>query len=233
MRASFVAFLLLCGVGNGLANAQTTGGAVLYLLSTDTTFVQGCFPPCLCPVMIGVPAKGSFWLTPSGSDGLFKTYSVTGVNWTISMNGTATSVTGSGTYKAGGGSAAQQELSLDLRVGQGSVQHFDSGLVTESVPLPNIEVTISVQGQVCFDSVFTIHTSPAVVPQLQAALVSSNSIVLSWPSSPGSFVLQENSVLASTNWSVVTNAPAVIGQVNQLVLDRAGGRNFYRLVSTD
>src|SRR5881628_400822 len=145
------------------ASAQTS---TLYRLNTDSTFQQGCFPPCLCPIMIAVPVKGTFVLTPTGFDGLFDTYAVTDVNWLVSTGGTNTIVTGSGTYKIGGEFALQQQLSLDLQVGGDKVQHFDSGLVTGPAPFPDIKATISVNGQVCFDSVFEVSASPVPLDQI-------------------------------------------------------------------
>jgi len=162
IRAAF-SVLALCAVaatGGRLAKAQTAGGSTLYRLNTDSDFMQGCFPPCLCPVMIGLPVSGTFSLTPTGMSGFFHTYAVTEVNWLVPINGTAKLVTGSGTYKVGGESALQQELSLDLQIGGGTVQHFDSGLVADTTPFPNIKVTISVHGQVCFDTVFKVSASP-------------------------------------------------------------------------
>src|SRR5881396_220630 len=79
--------------GSTPASAQTS---TLYRLNKDSTFQQGCFPPCLCPIMIAVPVKGTFVLTPTGFDGLFNTYAVTDVNWLVSIGGTDTIVTGSG-----------------------------------------------------------------------------------------------------------------------------------------
>src|SRR5262249_9115093 len=150
LRVSF-AVLLLSGTVGGLATAQSGTSSVRYQLNTGSTFERGCFPPCLCPIMIA-PVSGTFFLTPTGvSDGgLFMTYAVSGVRWTVWINGAAVTVKGSGTYKVGGEFALQQELSLNLRVGGGSVQHFDSGLVGDSTPFPNIKVTISVNGEVCF-----------------------------------------------------------------------------------
>ena len=74
--------LLLLGViaVSAPASAQT---GTLYRLNEDSTFQQGCFPPCLCPIMIAVPVKGTFVLTPIGFDGLFDTYTVTDVNWLV------------------------------------------------------------------------------------------------------------------------------------------------------
>ena len=73
----FVVVLATCPL-----NAQTTNGspATLYRLNAESSFVEGCFPPCLCPVTIGVPVKGTFLLTPTGFNGLFYTYTVTNVN---------------------------------------------------------------------------------------------------------------------------------------------------------
>src|SRR5512135_3492980 len=114
-RASVVLLLSGAILARGPASAQTDNGSTstLYRLNADSSFQQGCFPPCLCPVMIDVPVRGTFLLTPTGFDGLFNTYVVTNVNWLVSINGTATVVTGSGTYKVGGEFALQQELSLD------------------------------------------------------------------------------------------------------------------------
>src|SRR5438094_5953454 len=109
------AALLLFGVVavSTPASAQT---GTLYRLNEDSTFQQGCFPPCLCPIMISVPVKGTFVLTPTGFDGLFITYAVTDVNWLLSIGGSETTVTGSGTYNIGGEVALQQQLYLALPV---------------------------------------------------------------------------------------------------------------------
>src|SRR2546425_411047 len=145
------------------ASAQTS---TLYRLNEDSTFQQGCFPPCLCPIMIAAPVKGTFLLTPTGFDSLFNTYAVTDVNWLVSIGGSNTTVSGSGTYKIGGEFALQQQLSLDLQVGGDKVQHFDSGLVTGPAPFPDIKVAISVNGQMCFDTVCEVSASPVPLDQI-------------------------------------------------------------------
>jgi hypothetical protein len=118
-------------------------------------------------VLVSTDAKGTFVLTPAGFDGLFNNYKVTEVDWIVSINGTDTLVSGSGTYKVGGEFALQQELSLDLMVGDNKAQHFDSGLVGSSVPYPAIDVTISVNGLTCFDTVFHVVTSPVPADQIR------------------------------------------------------------------
>src|SRR5690349_19173037 len=142
--------------------------------------------------MIGVPVTGTFLLIPTGFDGLFNNYTVTNVNWTFMINGSNTVVTGSGTYKVGGEVALQQELSLDLQLGGGNAEHFDSGPVTESVLFPKINVAISTNHQFCFDTVFNLDASPEPMPQAQLAVAGTNTIVLSWPVSTTAFVLQES-----------------------------------------
>jgi hypothetical protein len=183
--------------------------------------------------MLGAPVKGTFLLTPSGSFGSFKTYAVTGVNWVVSQNGMTKTVTGSGTYKVGGSSAPQQELSLNLQINGGAVQHFDSGLVPESVLFPNIKVSISLHGQVCFDTVFNIDASPLTVPPLHAAVASPQAVALTWPASSDSFVLQQTSDLGLSQWETVTNHSALVKGQNQVILDRSPGTQFYRLVPAE
>lgn len=223
--------LVSCGIAATTqpAKAEAAVGSTLYQLNVDSSFMQGCFPPCQCPLMLGVPVKATFLLTPTGFDGLFNNYAVTAVTWIFSVNATNLFVTGSGTYKIGGEVGLQQELSLSLLLGGGSIlTKFDSGVVAESVPFPNIKVSISMDGQVCFDRVFNLSASPVRVPQLQVKLAG-NKIVLSWPVSVGTFVLQQASALTFTNWATVTNAPTVIGQQNQVVLSVSPGNRFYRL----
>jgi hypothetical protein len=204
-------------------------GPTLYRLNPSTAYELGCFPPCLCPDTIIQPVRGTFLLRPTGFDGLFKTFSVTNVHWSFTNNGAATSVTGGGTYKIGGSNGPQQQLSLALQFNGGPVKHFDSGLVADSTPFPNINVTISTNGQVCLDSVFKVSASPTPVPQLLIAVTPTNTVVLSWAVSPDPFILQATSGLGTTDWTTVTNTPVVIGQQNQVTLPLSAGNQCFRL----
>src|ERR1700690_3865460 len=71
----------------GGAKAQTVTNTILYQLNQDSSFEEGCIPPCLCPDMVPVPVTGTFLLTPTGYDGLYNVYAVTGVNWRVPMDG--------------------------------------------------------------------------------------------------------------------------------------------------
>jgi opacity protein-like surface antigen len=215
---------------SGAANAQTVTITALYRLDKDSSFEQGCFPPCECPVMLGAPVTGTFLLTPSGYDGLYNTYAVTRVNLRVPFNSADMIVTGSGSYKVGGEVALLRELALELQLGGAQVGHFDSGLVPVAAPLPDLKVTISTNHQYCFDSAFNINASPAPAPQLRLGLASTNEIVFSWPVSAAPFALEESSDLKATNWTTVTNAPTDIGEENQVMLTRPPGNRFYRLL---
>jgi hypothetical protein len=50
-----VAVACVMAVATGGAMAQTVTNTVLYQLDKDSSFEQGCFPPCLCPTWTPVP----------------------------------------------------------------------------------------------------------------------------------------------------------------------------------
>src|SRR5262245_7255924 len=85
----------------------------------------------MCPVLLQGPVRGGFRLTYTGSDPLSDNYRVDDVKCRVRRPSDELVVTGSGTYRVGGQFARQQELTLDLQVGSGPVQRFDSGLVRE------------------------------------------------------------------------------------------------------
>jgi hypothetical protein len=58
---------------------------------------------------------------------------------------------------------------------------------------------------------------------------SGTNLVLSWPSPPEGFKLQQNSNLATTNWTTMTNTPTITNGQNQVFLPSAAGSRFYRL----
>src|SRR5690348_8932535 len=171
LRSTALVALLSCAML--VANGQTGNSPTTYRLNQGSTFQQGCFAPCECPIMVATPVKGTFDLKPTGFDGQFDTFAVLDVRWLVPMGTTNRLYTGQGTYKVGGG---QQELSLYLQEDGGTVQHYDSGLMPESTQFPDIKVTISINHQVCFDTVFGVSASPvhlAVVP-------AGANVVLAW-----------------------------------------------------
>jgi hypothetical protein len=171
IRPMYMLALVLVAVtltlGADKASAQVAIDApTIYRLNPVSSFQQGCFPPCLCPIRLGDGVRGTLVLAASGFDGLFNNYTVTDVNWTVTLGDQELRVTGSGTHKVGGEFAVEQQLSLDLQVGDDPVQHFDSGLVPGGGQFPDISVTISIHGQVCFDTVVVVDASPVPTEQI-------------------------------------------------------------------
>jgi hypothetical protein len=115
-----------------------------YALTTGSTFSQGCFPPCLCPVFISNDVRGTFNLTPLPVGAPFEVFSVTDVNWRVKIGERDIPITGSGTYMRIG---FQHRLELDLAIDNEAPRHFDSGLVAGGAEFPNIDSTISLHGQ--------------------------------------------------------------------------------------
>jgi len=147
----------------GSARAQTDLSAIaggIYRLDKGATFQRGCFEPCLCPISQEAAVRGTFRLTPAGFEGQFQVFEVSDINWTVSMGDPELRITGSGKYRVGGESALQQELSLDLQVGEDPPQHFESGLVDLGVRPPSLSVTLSINNMYCFDTVITVEASP-------------------------------------------------------------------------
>ncbi len=73
--------------------------------------------------------------------------------------------------------------------------------------------------------IFEVSLPPAAL----GVALSGTNLVLSWPSPPGSFLLQQNSDLATTNWATVTNAPAITNGQNQILFTPSTSNEFYRL----
>jgi len=153
--------LVIAGSMSAFAQAPAAR-PVIYKLDKDARFQRGCFGPCECPVLISSNARGTFVLTHTGFDGLFDHYAVTDLHWFVYQNGSKIKITGDGTYKVGGEVAVQQQLSLDLIVGSDAVEHYDSGLVTGPSDFPRIDLTISIHGGYCFDTVIDVRSRPAM-----------------------------------------------------------------------
>ncbi len=158
-QIAVVIVVLAAGIGAIRAQAAADD-PVIYRLDKTSTYESGCFGPCMCPVLLASGLRGTFLLAPLGFDGLFANYKVTDVNWLVSLNGSDQRITGSGSYKVGGEFALQQELVLDLVIGDQPSQHFDSGLVPVSVSFPAFDVTISINSLICFDTVIGVRATP-------------------------------------------------------------------------
>ena len=73
--------------------------------------------------------------------------------------------------------------------------------------------------------IFEVSLPPAAL----SITNSGGNLVLSWPSPPGGFVLQQNSDLTTTNWLTATNLSTFANFQNQVILAPTNGNQFYRL----
>ena len=170
MRHRAILLVVLMVAAHGLAQAQSSTAvpqSQIYRLTDKSLYQDGCFGPCLCPMLVSSPVTGTFRLSLASSDSLFTYYAVTDVNWIVPLSGSEIRVTGSGTYKRGGEFALTEELQLNLQVDGNPVQKFDSGLVAGGSEFPAINLTISMNGMVCRDTAITVAAVPVLPTEIQ------------------------------------------------------------------
>jgi len=163
----------LCAAAPSAATTADTTATSYALLVPTSEYETGCFGPCECAI-VSQPTYGSFELRRLYSDPLYTYYAVDRYIASFNNGPGAVSIVGSGTYKLGGEVALMQQMTLDLQVWGGPVQHFDSGLVPMSVPFPRILVSCAVHGFACMDTVVVVDAKPiatASVPPGQRASI--------------------------------------------------------------
>lgn len=164
------------GEGTVAADRSATPSAVapvaasaLYRLELNSTYEQGCFPPCLCPVFFQGRPAGTLRLVPAtGPDPAYRYFTVSEVNWKIPHSGLPSGewlrATGFGTFRIQRPSANAlppfQQLTLTLVFDNAAATVFDSGVVRAGALFPNIDASISIHGGVCNDTVIRVAASP-------------------------------------------------------------------------
>ena len=71
--------------------------------------------------------------------------------------------------------------------------------------------------------------APAAPPTLAIQRTTTNTVVISWPSTATGFALQQNTNLTTTNWITTTNTVSDNGQIKSVVVNPLSGSQFYRL----
>ena len=142
---------LICGAATA---------AVVYELSPDSTYYQGCVAPCECPIGIIGQMTGTFRLIPLRPTPLFTQYRLAYISWrVIDPNGQVVHrITGGGIYQVGGEVARVHQLILDLRI-DGNPMHFNSGLIQDDSQSPIISITVD-RGTQCFDILLDVVADP-------------------------------------------------------------------------
>lgn len=127
-----------------------------------TSFQEGCFPPCLCPLFGSQRVRGTFELVLLRDDGQFREYSVAALRWATgptSLAGGRTRISGFGTYSVleGLGPLPVEQMDLCLAFNGVELDPFSSGAVA-GPPTPGvIELALTQNGLFCYDRLFELR----------------------------------------------------------------------------
>src|SRR3990172_1010594 len=98
---ALIAVGVILAPASAWADPLGAGSGAIYVLSPTAAYQEGCFPPCMCPIMVEQPITGTFKLIYAGpSDGI-ETYYVEDVNWTVPSFDPPLRITGVGKYSIG------------------------------------------------------------------------------------------------------------------------------------
>jgi hypothetical protein len=138
--------------------------SALYALQPESAVTRGCFDPCMCPILSPQPVEGVFVMIeiPGQEAAPFREFAIPNLRWRTHLDGEDVSISGSGQYRVGGEVAQLQQLELDLQIGSSPPQHFDSGLVAGGGEFSKLDVSISVNGGFCYDTVIDVVAQPIV-----------------------------------------------------------------------
>ena len=208
-----------------------------YDLAPESRYEEGCFAPCMCPILLQDGVKGGFTLNFAGFEAPYIVYDVTDISWSVGSLGRT--FTGSGRYPIGWRGTALQQLQVDLSENGGAPIKFDSGLVPVTAQFPSIDIAISQNGFYCHDKAFYLKAKPVRPVKVDVRVDRSN---VSWdlfPDSPaydvvvgslgalrqtgGNFTAATTGCLANA-----TNVPDV-----GLSDDPTAGEAFWYLVRSD
>jgi hypothetical protein len=141
-----------------------------YALVEGSTFQRGCFDPCDCPIGQEQPLAGTFSLLPLSNNSLFAEYGMVDAGWKVQGSSYATPpdapITGAGSYTVGGEVAVLQRMEAELQVADEPSASFDSGRVVGGAGFPDqIDVEISGNGKICFDTVMHVRAKAQPLPE--------------------------------------------------------------------
>lgn len=178
MKHRAIVLALIMGLAPGFVRGQTAtelSPSQIYRLTDKSQYQEGCFPPCMCPIMASNAITGTFRLGRASQDPLFTTYALTDVNLIVPLDAREIRITGTGSYKIGGEFALVHQLQLALKVGDRDIQKFDSGLVVGGSEFPAINLTVAMNGMICQDTAITIAAVPVRLAEIAPYSVAGSS----------------------------------------------------------
>jgi len=115
-------------------------------------------------------------------------------------------------------------------VGSGGASASEGFSLNASIGQPDAGATMS-GGSFALEGGFWVLTLVPTTgaPSLSVFFTSSNTAVISWPSSSTDFVLQQNGNLSSSNWVTAGEVPKVDGTNWFIIVNPQPGNRFYRL----
>jgi hypothetical protein len=128
----------------------------IYHVRAPSAIGESCLLGCTCDSQRNEPLRGSFALTPTSSDSILESFSITN----IYLRGATSnqSFTGNGTYTVGG-LAGFQIISADISIDGAPASHAESGR-TAYGPHTAVDMTISVPTSACSGTVLDIVATP-------------------------------------------------------------------------
>ena len=141
-------------------SAAGTSCETLYALTENASYVEGCFPPCACPLTEATRFRGTFSLGPDTIDRAIISQDVTKLYWIATIDAAEVEVTGTGVYRRSiGPSPTAHALDLDLTVDGREPQHFSSGWLPLASDDGSINIPVSIHGQTCHDALIVVDAS--------------------------------------------------------------------------
>jgi uncharacterized repeat protein (TIGR03803 family) len=125
---------------------------------------------------------------------------------------------GGGGYSGGGGGG-------NFEAGGGGGSIIDSTAIMDLAEISGVaSPDSSTNGEIIITAV------PPPAPSLSIALTNGSSVVISWPSPSTGFVLQQNSNLATTNWTTTGYSINTANGTNSITITQPTGNLFFRLM---
>lgn len=162
-------FLVTIVPSLAMADPLNAKEGTIYRLTGESSHQEGCFPPCMCPIMINQDLVGTFKLTYTGQVGGVQVYTVEEVNWVLEQDGSLIRINGSGVYSIGSPDALtviQHRMKLDLSIEAEPPERFDSGWVFVE-DMERINITISINDMYCWDQAIVIDALPVPLDEIE------------------------------------------------------------------